>query len=208
VRLPRQARSRATFDQILAAAEALLRDEGLQGVTVQAILERTGIGAGSFYARFDSHEALLRFMALRFWGEAEVGWAEFLRVDHWKSASVPAIVHAFIGVLVRWNSKYAPELKAHLSHAMAEAEGNLLDEMADVENTVADYLVDLTATRLDEIDTEDPEDRVRLATLQVFSTLRSRIIFARDESTAGISDKALVQELSRAFLLHIGARPT
>jgi AcrR family transcriptional regulator len=212
VRLPQQARSRATFEHILETAEVLIREEGLEGLTVQAILDRTGIGSGSFYARFDGHEALLRFLALRFWGETAIGWSTFLRVDRWRGAPIRDIVGAFIRVLVRWTSMFAPELKAHLGHAMAEPEGRLLEEMSEVENTVADYLVDLIAAR-DEPpgrqyreNPEYPEDRIRLATLQVFSLLRSRIIFARDEAEAGIADATLARELTRGFLLFIGAR--
>jgi AcrR family transcriptional regulator len=212
VHLPRQARSRATFEEILEAAESLLREEGLEGLTVQAVLDRTGIGSGSFYARFDSHEALLRFLALRFWGETAAGWSDFLRVDRWTGAPTRDVVSAFVRVLVRWNSRFAPELKAHLGHAMAESEGRLLDEMAEVENTVADYLVDLISARKGSIGAEVAgstpdealEDRIRLATLQLFSTLRSRIIFARDETEAGISDATLIRELTRGFLLYIG----
>lgn len=205
VRLPRQARSRATFESILETAETLIREDGLEAVTVQAILDRSGIGSGSFYARFDSHEALLRFLALRFWGETAMGWAEFLRVDRWTGAPVRDVIAAFVQVLVRWNSTYAAELKAHLGNAMAEPEGRLLDEMADVENTVADYLVDLILTCQEPVDREYPEERIRLATVQVFSMLRSRIIFARDEAAAGIADATLVRELTRGFLLFIGA---
>lgn len=205
VRLPRQARSRVTFELILQTAELLIREKGLEGVTVQAILNRTGIGSGSFYARFDSHEALLRFLALRFWGEAAVGWSDFLRIDRWDGAPIRDVVAAFIRILVRWNSMFAAELKAHLGHAMAEPEGRLLDEMADVENTVADYLVELIETRDESIDPQCGEEQIRLATLQVFSMLRSRIIFARDEAAAGISDATLVRELTRGFLLFIGA---
>jgi len=206
VRLPRQARSRATFELILSTAELLIREEGLEALTVQAILDRTGIGAGSFYARFDSHEALLRFLALRFWGETAVGWSDFLSLDHWTGAPIRDVVNAFVRILVGWNSRFAAELKAHLAHAMAEPEGRLLEEMAEVENTVADYLVDLIANcdKEQNMDLEYLEERIRLATLQVFAMLRSRIIFARDEAEAGIADATLIRELSRGFLLFIG----
>ena len=78
------------------------------------------------------------------------------------------------------------------------------DLYSQVENTVADYLVELIADRPEPMVEEFREERIRLATLQVFSTLRSRIIFARDETAAGIADATLVRELSRGFLLFIG----
>jgi len=206
VRLPRQERSRVTFDTILDTAEVLIREGGVSAVTVQEILDRTGIGSGSFYARFDSHEALMRFLALRFWAETSTGWAAFLQVDRWENASVSEVITSFIDILVRWNSLFAAELRAHLTNALLEPEGRLLDEIAEVENTVADYLVDLIASKGESIDREFPEERIRLATLQLFSTLRSRILFAPDEEEAGITDNSLARELARSFLLYIGLR--
>lgn len=51
-REPRQARSRARLAQILAAADAILAEEGVEGLTVRRIAERAGVPVGSLYQFF------------------------------------------------------------------------------------------------------------------------------------------------------------
>jgi AcrR family transcriptional regulator len=51
-REPRQARSKARLAQILAAADAILTEEGVEGLTVRRIAERAGVPVGSLYQFF------------------------------------------------------------------------------------------------------------------------------------------------------------
>jgi AcrR family transcriptional regulator len=51
-REPRQARSKARLAQILAAADAILAEEGVEGLTVRRIAERAGVPVGSLYQFF------------------------------------------------------------------------------------------------------------------------------------------------------------
>lgn len=62
--MARYAAGRRTERRILAAVGDLLAERGLDGVTVKAICDRAGIGAGSFYNLFSSkEEAVLRVVA-------------------------------------------------------------------------------------------------------------------------------------------------
>jgi AcrR family transcriptional regulator len=51
-REPRQARSKARLAQILAAADAILAEEGVEGLTVRRIAERARVPVGSLYQFF------------------------------------------------------------------------------------------------------------------------------------------------------------
>src|SRR5690606_14045384 len=46
-----------TRDRILRATRRLLSEVGIDGVTLKAITDQAGVGAGSFYNLFDSKEA-------------------------------------------------------------------------------------------------------------------------------------------------------
>jgi AcrR family transcriptional regulator len=46
-----------TRDRILRATRRLLSEVGIEGVTLKAITDQAGVGAGSFYNLFDSKEA-------------------------------------------------------------------------------------------------------------------------------------------------------
>jgi AcrR family transcriptional regulator len=57
---PRQARSRATADRLLAATLALMAESGLEGAVVPRIAERAGVSAANIYRRFADKDALVR----------------------------------------------------------------------------------------------------------------------------------------------------
>jgi AcrR family transcriptional regulator len=52
---PRRAKSRV---RVLAAAVELLRDEGLQGLTIEAVAARSGVAKTTIYRQFENRDAL------------------------------------------------------------------------------------------------------------------------------------------------------
>ena len=205
VRLPRQARSRASFERMIAAAHDLIAEAGLEGATVQAILRRSGVGSGTFYARFDGRDALLAFLAIRFWADAEEGWAGVLSPERWSAAGPKEIVTQFTRMAVVWTRAHGTLLRAFLVHAMTHEAYDLLDQTSELDNKVADHLTRLLLPRAEEFDHDDPEQAIRLATLQVFATLRSRFIFAWGDRPDGIEDQNLARELASIFLRYLGS---
>ena len=51
-----------TWMRIAKASLEILGEEGADGLTVQAIVQRAGSSVGSFYARFDGKEDLLDYL--------------------------------------------------------------------------------------------------------------------------------------------------
>ncbi len=204
VREPRQTRSRRTFEVLIASAFDMIAELGAEGSTVQELLQRTGVGAGSFYARFDGRDALIRYLGLRFWSDAEAGWGEFLEPTRWARADAGEILRPFIRVLVQWTSANSALLRSLLVYAMTDPDGWLLDRTTQVENRVSERLGSLVAVTGGPFRHPDPEFAVHLATLQLFATLRSRVIFAGGGRMDGITDEELAEELGRVFLSYVG----
>ena len=205
VRLPLQPRSRASFERMIVAAHDLIAESGLEGATVQGILHRSGVGSGTFYARFDGRDALLTYLAMRFWSDAEEGWAGVLSPPRWAAAGSKEIVTQFTRMAVVWMHAHGALLRAFLVHAMTHPEYDLLDQTAELDNTIADHLIQLLLPRAEEFKHDDPEEAVRLATLQVLATLRSRFIFAWGDRPDGIEDQHLAGELASIFLRYLGS---
>ena len=65
-RRPRQARSIASMERMLDAAESLFAAGGAQAVTVEAVVREAGTSVGAFYARFEDRAGLLVAMHDRF----------------------------------------------------------------------------------------------------------------------------------------------
>ena len=204
VRAPRQPRSRASFERMITAAHELIAESGLEGATVQGVLLRSGVGSGTFYARFDGRDALLAYLAIRFRLDAEEGWAGVLSPPRWRAAGPSEIVTQFTRMAVIWMHAHGALLRAFLIHAMTYEGYDLLEQTAELDNTLADHLTRLLLPRAEQFTQDEPEQAIRLATLQVFATLRSRFIFAWGDRPDGIEDQELASELASIFLRYLG----
>jgi AcrR family transcriptional regulator len=71
-RAPRQQRSQASFERMIAAAEALLRERGNDDFTLQEVGKRGKVSIGSIYCRFDSKDDLIRAVQARVLEAVEV----------------------------------------------------------------------------------------------------------------------------------------
>ena len=76
LREPRQDRSRRTLRRILEAGLYLLEHEGPEALTVTEITKRARTSVGSFYARFNGKDGLLRYMGERSLNEALQVWGQ------------------------------------------------------------------------------------------------------------------------------------
>ena len=189
---------------MIAAAHDLIAESGLEGARVQAILLRSGVGSGTFYARFDGRDALLAYLAIRFRSDAEEGWGNVLSPERWKAAGPKEIVTQFTRMAVVWMGAHGALLRAFLVHAMTHDGYDLLAQTAELDNTLADAMTRLLLPRAEEFTHEEPEQAIRLATLQVLATLRSRFIFSWGDRPDGIEDKELASELASVFLRYLG----
>lgn len=63
--LPKQDRSRQTYERILVAAEKLFVERGWDGLNTNAIAEEAGVSIGSLYRYFPDKSAVLRALAER-----------------------------------------------------------------------------------------------------------------------------------------------
>jgi AcrR family transcriptional regulator len=66
--LPSQARSKSTFDAILRVAGEILNDDGLDGLSVNAVVRRAGLTPPAVYRYFPNKYALLKSLAERLMG--------------------------------------------------------------------------------------------------------------------------------------------
>ena len=67
---PQNARSRRTAEALLAAARAIIEEDGFDSLTMAAVAERAGVSRRAVYLHFDSRAELLAALLLHL-GEAE-----------------------------------------------------------------------------------------------------------------------------------------
>ncbi|MFW6199429.1 MAG: TetR/AcrR family transcriptional regulator [Gemmatimonadota bacterium] len=101
VRAPQQARSRKTLERIVEAALQIIQEEGVGGATVAAVVERAGSSVGSFYARFEGKDDLLRYLEERVWREARARWEDSRSSQAWDQLDLEGVVRSVVRLLVR-----------------------------------------------------------------------------------------------------------
>ncbi|WP_443642528.1 TetR/AcrR family transcriptional regulator [Amycolatopsis iheyensis] len=95
-RPPQQARSRESLQKVLAAAERVLAERGLDEFTVGAVAERAGLSVGAIYRRFDGKDQLLYAVKDQVLGQLEASVGEALRAP---APGLAGVVGAFTGAL-------------------------------------------------------------------------------------------------------------
>jgi len=105
-RPPRQERSRRTLERIVEAARALVAEAGPEALTVQEVVARAGSSVGSFYARFDARDDLLRYLEARVWSEAREAWEEELSREAWEGCGLREMLEDLIRLLLRLHREH------------------------------------------------------------------------------------------------------
>ncbi len=200
---PRQARSLKSFQAILEGAVSLLYERGLEGVTVQDVMKESGVGASSFYGKFEGRDALLEYLAVLFWSDSKKEWAMILEEKRWVSCHMDLRIELVMGMLVRWFGVEGPILNALLIHALADEGVARLGRISNFDNWMADAMTTLLIARKEEISHPAPDLAVRIGTLQAIATLRSRLLFLGRGQKDGISDDDLAIEMSKGFAGHL-----
>lgn len=208
-RPPRQARSVATLDRIVRAAEELLAERGFDQATVDDIVARAGSSKGSFYSRFADKEALLAYLGGECLARTKATWAEQFDPERIAGTPLTEVIDEFVGRLLDEYRESGPVLRALVLEARLHP-GNEFERMTDeLDAHVRDVLAALLTARADEIGHRDPTQAARIGLLMLDATVREAVIFSegRGRPLAAPPDE-LRRELTRALLAYLRAGPT
>jgi len=165
---PQQARSRRTLERIVRAALDILEQEGPEGLTVQAIVERAGSSVGSFYARFGGKDDLLEYLGERVWREAAARWDETLGSRDWSGLDLRQVVQGAVRLLEETGRSRASYLRA-LERAAGAREHAYLAFHTHVIRGIEELLLARSA----EITHPDPSVGVRLGLRAVLTMVET-----------------------------------
>lgn len=202
---PKQARSEQTLHRLLDAAEQLIQEKGLAGVSIPEIVSRAESSVGGFYARFKDKNELLRALEERFLHRLDEQVVELVDPGHWQRATTAEIVASCMNELVSTFRAEHNMISAFLVRAAAHVE--IRDEGMRFQQRVESRMRDLLLTRRDEISHPEPEVAIDLAVQLAFGLMLQNAIFG--ELRAGdqvLDDAAIEAELVRNFLAYLGIR--
>jgi AcrR family transcriptional regulator len=155
---PKQRRSRKTLERLVKASLELLDEEGPDGLTVHAVVDRAGSSVGSFYARFKGKDDLLDYLGERVWSEAQDRWSATLRERDWSDVSLGELVESSVTLLID-----AQHSRSTYLRSLDQVPGRQGDGFASFRDHVVDGLAQLLLAHRADIAHEDPALAVRLA---------------------------------------------
>ena len=208
LRPPRQARSRATLDRLLAAAVELLAERRFERSPVSEIVARAGSSVGAFYTRFADKAALLHHLDERLFEGVREQWDTFLDPRRWQGVPAAEIVSQLVHLLVRKRRRNRGLLRALALYARDRPDPRFLARAERLTAHAQRRWRSLLLARRHELGHPRPARAIRTGLYMVDAAIREAVLFP-EVAPLHLSDAALARELTDAYLAYLRiARPT
>jgi AcrR family transcriptional regulator len=190
VRTPKQARSARTLARLEEAALALIREEGVEGVSIQGIVKRAGSSVGSFYARFAGKDDLLVHLRAQVTERGRAQWRQEVEEIRAADLDLESLLERVCAAVTGVFHGMGREAVLLRSGPSAEEEAGLVEEITGT-------LTSLLVERSSEVVAEDTGRAIRFS-------VRSILAVGRDLGRS--SDETLEQlvpELARSQVRYL-----
>ena len=192
---PRQERSKATVDSILAATARVLVRHGFDGLTTNAVATTAGVSIGSLYQYFPNKEALVGALIERHMEEMNaLVLAELTRVARLPLAQA---ARAVIELTIRAHA-IDPELHRVLTEQVPRV--GRLAKLRDFDELCHRMVAGLLTARRDEIAVRDPD----MAAFILVSTIEAVVHRAALLHPQRLRDPALIDETTLLVTRYLG----
>lgn len=196
---PKQARAERTLHRLLDAAEALIEERGLAGVSIPEIVRRARSSVGGFYARFRDKNELLRALEERFFNEQRARLERLTRIEAWAGAPLGEIAVGWARELLHVFRERRALIRAFLSRALQDLE--FRGAALAFEREVADRIGSLLDSQPGAVRHPRPAQAIPLAVSIVFAAMIAGVLFGDPRHPfAQLSDDEAAEELARNFL--------
>jgi AcrR family transcriptional regulator len=196
VKAPQQERSQKTLARLLDGAESIIRERGLDAVTIPEVVRVAGSSVGSFYARFPDKKALLDTLHERACAETLATAEVALDPALWKGASLGQMIRVMIGFAVRIFGSRRTLMNA-FNQAFAGDPG-FAARRARTAVALGQRVTTFLLGRRESMGHPDPELAIPMALRVVAATLEQRNALAlADVPEIAVTDALLEQELTR-----------
>ena len=182
---PRQDRSRATVDSVLAATARVLVRRGFDGLTTNEVAAAAGVSIGSLYQYFPNKAALVAALVEQHVDEmSALVTAELARVARLPAAEA---IRAVIEAILRAHA-VEPALHRVLSEQVPRV--GRMAKLREVEALSERMVAALLRARADELDVGDPELAAFVVVSAIEAITHRASLFAPDR----LADPRLVDE--------------
>lgn len=202
----KQVRSERTLMRLLDAAEELLQETGLGGLSIPEIVRRADSSVGGFYGRFRDKNELLRALEERHYQDLEARVDGLVDSRRWTGAPAAAIVQAAIHELVTVVRQRKAILRAFLWRATQDPDVRE-GFVAFQQGANVRFRELLLSECPEEFAHPDPELAIDFAVQAAFAFMQQQIVVGETRSGLRIlSDDDLGQELTRMVCAYLGIK--
>lgn len=201
---PQQARSRETYEGLLAAAELVFSEVGIAQATVAEICERAGVAVGTFYGRFPDKDALLLEWYERFFKRSRLAFDRAFSDKMWQGRSAADVLRGWIQSRVLHYRRNRNQLRAILLYVRARPSPEFQPYAAQVRLPALERLTGLMEARRHAWTHPNPIAAIRMAVVITESTAQSVVLFSEHKAEALVfSDEELVDSLTDAMCAYL-----
>ncbi len=208
-RAPKQQRSRRSYDRMIAAAIEILRERGLEGLTLAEVSRRSRVSIGSIYCRVEAKEDLIREVQAHVFQQMEHEFA--LLVNRVRRHMLPLreLVPALIRELALYLKRHAALLNAFMQQGGRDPHVAAVGRRAHQQNMLDFKLILLE--RHAEFRHPDPEHAASAAFTIVYGVLARYLglgTMLGEHAGAGEGDwKQLVEDLGLMTVAYLTVDP-
>jgi AcrR family transcriptional regulator len=203
VAAPKQARSERTLYRLLDAAEALIAEHGLGGLSIPEVARRAGSSVGGFYARFRDKNELLRALEERFFQEVTHRLDALADERRWKDAAVVEIVAASVHELVSVTDQRRELIRAFTFRATQDH--TIRDHALDFRRQAGARIGALLLSRNPRLRHPAPALALDVAVEAAFALMQNHVIFDGTYAAGRrLSTDELEREITRMALAYVG----
>ncbi|NBC35942.1 TetR family transcriptional regulator [Novosphingobium sp. FSY-8] len=206
LRAPVQGRSRASYERMLAAAEALMVAQGSVDFTLQDVSRKGKVSIGSIYNRFESKDALLHAVQLRVLERVDQQMMEQLGAARNGAQNLQHLVVALINAMAETLREHGEVMRPLMQRAtddpLVAATGKA--SYARTANAIKESLLLFSA----EIAQPDAMRAVDSAFRIIFATIARYLGFGSSTTAAWEGDwEVLKEDLARMTSAFLTTKP-
>ena len=200
---PKQARSERTLYRILEAAEELIAEQGLAGLSIPEVARRANSSVGGFYARFRDKNELLQALEERHFKQLTVHLDAVADSARWANATAAEIVCGAVDELVDVTNIHRHMMVAFLFRSIQEPA--LREDALRFRREVEDRIRELLLSRCGTCDHPEPNLAIDLGIQMAFALMQQHVLIGSTRAGGRfLSNEELKREISNLFLRYVG----
>jgi AcrR family transcriptional regulator len=193
----RQRRSAETVAQLLEAAEAVLRDEGVEAATLRAIADRAGVSIGIVYRRFPDKDAVLRAVYTRFFSRIRAGNRRAVDRVASRGLTPPELVGVIVRGVAEGYRRHRDLLRTLVLYVRTHPDPGFRKRAQALNATVYADVHHLLLGSQPNLGRSDREVAVAFAISTIASTLQERILFEDVTALPALTEADVIREMTR-----------